>query len=305
MDEEQGTQSELDPDQVGEPETDADAKPEKPTRKFLKPLLIGLGVVVVLAGAGVGALFALHLGPFQPPPPPVVVAPPPMPPGKHGLSVGPGGKLAPGTIAKGPAGKVGGSGAPGAKPGAAGGPAKVAAKPKPAPKPAPVVAAAPAKPVAGQMASVIGMPPPHGVRGDPFAPYRNLALSAAPPPPLPALPNVTMAPATTDNSNSTTPGSPPNATGAPAPPPAPTPPTSPWHVAGIMTGDGIRAIMEKGTDSQVVQPGDQLLDGSATVASITDSQVILHSTGATPVDIPLNVTAGDTSAQTGQGAPTQ
>jgi hypothetical protein len=64
--------------------------------------------------------------------------------------------------------------------------------------------------------------------------------------------------------------------------------------------------MEKGEDSQVVQPGDALSDGSATVSSITDSQVTLKTNGTPSAEIVLGVSVADTS-QTNQtpGAPAQ
>jgi hypothetical protein len=183
-------------------------------------------------------------------------------------------------------------GAPGAKPGAKP-PVKVAAKPAP-PKPA---APKPATPVA-KLPSFLA-PAPAAPRGDPFKPYKNIALiNAMAHPHLPTLPSVQIAqilPAVPPAIGGPVVQVPdvqnPNAPPVPAAVADAVPISLPWKVAGIMMGAGITAIVMNGDQSAVLQPGDSLPDNSAQVVSISESGVTVRTTGAVKREIKLQSTS--------------
>lgn len=276
--------------------------------------------------AGPGAPGAVATHPGTVPGKPEKVASKPGAPGKPEVPGKPG--AAKPSVAKTAAGKP----VPG-KPGAGkpeqvagkkvvpGKPAMVAGKPNP--QPVKMASARPGGPggpggpgAAGapaQKPSSIVQLPPKAPRPDPFRPYRNIALVvAASRPVLPELPRVWLArlnpnsPADVNHPNAPAFAGGDNQQGAltaQAAPPQILPVSVPWRVAGIMKGDGVKAIVVNGDQSAVVMAGDSLPDGTATVVTIGDTGVVVRTTGAVRRMVKLDANDSNLAAANPGGQP--
>lgn len=67
------------------------------------------------------------------------------------------------------------------------------------------------------------------------------------------------------------------------------PPQPVRRMSGLVTGQGVYAIIESNGEKQVVQPGDTLNDRLAVVESIQPNRVILRTTGANPERIAVGL----------------